>query len=282
MAQSRPPDELILVDQSDSDVSRGGIQDMVKAACYVIRLIYIYDPSVRGLVDAKRVGALNSSGDIVCFLEDDVILESDYIGQMERVFADYPTMMGCCGVITNLPELPPGYVWFFRLFHRGIFHDARVGVHGYLSGRDGTMIPSRFLSGGTSAFRKCVFEKVHFDLENGFFMLEDIDFSMRASKGFGNCFYINPSARLTHYMSPINRAVLGQKYRRKVKEFLVFYKKHGVGVAAFASLLWLLIGLWMEAMLTALRARNINPLVGYLRGVWDGLRWEVRSEDVLT
>jgi GT2 family glycosyltransferase len=281
ISQHRLPEELILVDQSDSDASRKKIQDMMVMVANAVQLIYIYDPSINGLVHAKQVGVSNSGGDVVCFLEDDVVLEAHYIEHMERAFCDYPSMMGCCGVTTNLPKLPFNYVWFFHFFHRGIFHDPRVGVHGHLLGKDGTMIPSRYLSGGTSAFRKNVFEKVPFDLANGFFMLEDIDFSMRAANVFGDCFYINPGARLAHHMSPLNRAVLGKKYQRKLREFLVFYKKHGVGIAQLASLLWLLVGLWLEAMLAAFRARNMSPLTGYLRGAWDGLRWTVRNENAL-
>jgi len=275
------PDELILVDQSDSDASRQVIEDMVKASPDALRLIHIYDPLIRGLVDAKRVGVSHADGDVVCFLEDDVVLEPDYVAQMERAFTEHAAMMGCCGVMTNLPELPSNYVMFFHLFHRGIFHDSRVGVHGHLAGRDAGLIQSRYLSGGTSAFRKSVFGQVPFDLANGFFMLEDIDFSMRAVAAFGDRFYIHPGARLAHYMSPVNRAVLGSKYRRKLKEFLVFYKKHGKGCSQLAAFMWLLIGLWVEAMLTSLRARNPGPLAGYLRGVWDGIRWTVRREDAV-
>lgn len=278
IAQTRLPDEMILVDQSDSDASRPEIQAMVKAGGNALHLNHIYDPRIRGLVDAKRVGVSSAGGDIVCFLEDDVVLEPDYVAQMENAFLGHPAMMGCCGVMTNLPELPPNYVRFFHLFHRGVFHDDRVGVHGHHVERD-ALIPSRYLSGGTSAFRKTVFERIPFDIANGFFMLEDIDFSVRALRAFGPCFFINTGARLAHYMSPSNRAVLGNKYRRKLKEYLVFYKKHGNGIAQMANLLWLLVGLWIEAMRTSLRARDISPLVGYLRGVWDGLRWKVRSED---
>lgn len=282
IAQNRLPDELILVDQSDSDASRQVIEDMAKVSASAMHLIYIHDPHIRGLVDAKRVGVSNAGGDVMCFLEDDVVLESDYVAQMEQAFVAHPAMMGCCGVMTNLPELPSNYVLFFHLFHRGIFHDSRVGVHGHLTGMDDGLIPSRYLSGGTSAFRKSVFGQVPFDLANGFFMLEDIDFSMRAVKAFGDRFYINPAARLAHYMSPVNRAVLGSKYRRKLREFLVFYKKHGTGVTQLAALIWLLVGLWAEAMLTSLRTRNPSPLAGYIRGVLDGLCWTVRSEEAVS
>jgi GT2 family glycosyltransferase len=280
VAQGRLPDELIIVDQSDSDASRQVIQDMVKATDNEMHLIYIYDPNIRGLVDAKRVGVSKSSGEVVCFLEDDVVLELDYVGQMERTFESQPEMMGCCGVMTNLPELPPNYVWFFHLFHRGIFYDPRVGVYGHLADRDEALIPSRYLSGGTSAFRRNVFEKVPFDLENEFFMLEDIDFSMRASSAFGECFYINPGARLAHYMSPVNRAVLGNKYRRKMKEFTVFYKKHGSGIIQLACFIWLLAGLWIEAIRSAFLARDMGPVTGYFVGIWNGLRWTVRDESI--
>ena len=281
IVQDRLPDELILVDQSDSDASRSAIDEMVRKAGEPLSLIYVYDPRISGLVDAKRVGVANAKGDVVCFLEDDVVLEPSYIGQMENAFAGNPTMMGCCGVMTNLPKLPSNYVLFFHLFHRGIFHDPRVGVHGHLIGRGDKLIPSRYLSGGTSAFRKNVFEQVSFDLANAFFMLEDIDFSMRAVVVFGDCFYINPGARLAHYMSPVNRAVLGNKYRRKLREFLVFYKKHGNGANQLAALIWLLTGLWVEAMLASLRVRNPDPVVGYIRGLLDGIRWTVcRAEGV--
>jgi len=282
ISQNRVPDQLIMVDQSDSDASRAEIEDMVSGAARPIQLVYVYDTGIKGLVHAKQVGVSKSDGDVVCFLEDDVVLEPDYTKQMELAFENHPAMMGCCGVMTNLPELPSNYVLFFHLFHRGIFHDFRVGVHGHLAGMDDGLIPSRYLSGGTSAFRKDVFGQVPFDLANGFFMLEDIDFSMRAVKAFGDCFYINPAARLAHYMSPVNRAVLGNKYRRKLREFLVFYKKHGTGVTQLAALIWLLVGLWAEAMLTSLRTRNPSPLAGYIRGVLDGLCWTVRNEEAVS
>jgi GT2 family glycosyltransferase len=277
--QKRLPDELIVVDQSDKDFSRAEIQAMVAATGLPMRLVYIYDPGVLGLVDAKRVAVSQAKGDVVCFLEDDVVLEPNYIYEMEQAFIDYPDMMGCCGVVTNLPDLPDNYVYYFHLFHRGIFYDARVGIHGHVIERDDDLIPSNYLSGGTSAFRRVVFEKVPFDLANGFFMLEDIDFSTRAARVFGNRFFINPRARLAHYMSPVNRAVLNKKYRRKLKEFTIFYKKHGAGIFDASCFLWLLLGLWIEAMVNAIRSRKIGPVTGYGLGIWDGLCWSICCED---
>jgi GT2 family glycosyltransferase len=186
-------------------------------------------------------------------------------------------MLGCCGVVTNLPPLPRIYCSAFHLFHRGIFADPRVGIHGYIEGRGHGLIPSRALSGGLSAWQREVFSAVKFDVENEFHLLEDIDFSTRAESYFGHRFYINPNARLAHYMSPLNRDRMGQRQRRKVREFLTFYKKRQKVRGALAALLWLLCGLYMEAIFQSLGTRSISPLVGAIQGLADGVRRPLRT-----
>lgn len=273
--QSRVPDELIIIDQSETDVTR----DLIKALLSDntgIKLRYVYDTNISGLVDAKRVAVNESSGDLICFLEDDVVLESSYIFETELLFLNNPKMMGCCGVTTNLPPLSKNYVFLFHLFHKGIFYDARVGVHGFSEKTSAKLIQSRYLSGGISAYRKEVFENISYDLKNDFFMLEDIDFSTRAADYFGDShFCINPNAKLAHYMSPINRAVFAQKYARKLREFLVFYKKHKNKPKSTFHLLLLLAGLLLEAISMSLKVRGLSPLIGYMKGFLAGVRWDI-------
>jgi GT2 family glycosyltransferase len=185
-------------------------------------------------------------------------------------------MLGCCGVVTNLPPLPRGYVRVFHFFHRGIFHDARVGVHGAAPDTLPPLIRSTYLSGGLSAYRREVFEAVPFDIANEFFLLEDIDFSTRAAARFGERFYINCRARLEHRMlSPLDRTVLGLRQRRKLREFLVFYKKRRGQKHAGAALLLLLAGLLLESGYDALRAAHYSPFLGYFLGLRDGMRWQL-------
>lgn len=277
LRQTRLPDELLIVDQSADDRSRQGVMDCFRRTGSTVKVIYIHDPRINGLVEAKVRGVQESSGDIVCFLEDDVVLEPDYLLQLERGFLDTPAMLGCCGIVTNLPPLPRGYARMFHLFHRGIFHDPRVGVHGNAGRVDRALIPSRCLSGGLSAYRREVFDAIAFDLENDLFLLEDIDFSTRAAERFGDRFYINPNARLEHRMSPANRAVLGSRQRRKLREFLVFYRKRRQS-GRLAHALLLLAGLLLEAGYQAASERTPSPLAGYVLGLWDGLRWKLAQE----
>ncbi|HLF97486.1 MAG TPA: glycosyltransferase family 2 protein [Methylococcaceae bacterium] len=276
LAQSRLPDEFLVVDQSAGEESRTAVEALLSGVPR-IRLDYIHDPRISGLVEAKQVAAGHATGEIVYFLEDDVVLETDYLEQIERGFAARPEMLGCCGIVTNPPRQPPGYAPLFHLFHRGIFRDPRVGLFGRFEGRGHSLIPCPVISGGLSAWRREVFAAVPFDVANGFFMLEDMDFSTRVARRFGPRLFLNPNARLAHYCSPVNRDSLVPRQRRKLVEFIVFYKKRRDWPGSALVLPWLLVGLLLEAAFQSLTVRSFGPLRGYFLGVSDGFAKRIRG-----
>lgn len=277
LAQTRPPDELLIIDQSPGDESSTRVRTLfVNTAT---QLVYIHDPSIAGLVQAKREGVARASGAIICFLEDDIVLESDYVAQIEAGFVAQPGMRGCSGVITNLPSSSAIYVMLHSLFFRGIFHDPRIRIFTKSSKRAGGLIRCDILSGGLSAWRRKVFDEVEFDTRNGFFMLEDIDFSTRVVRTFGTCLFVNPRARLAHYFSPVNRDVQMTLQRRRLIEALMYYKKRrgwpGARHGLLLAMLW-----WLgDALAQALRFRSTGSLVGYVRGAIDGLKKPLAAED---
>jgi GT2 family glycosyltransferase len=115
-------------------------------------------------------------------------------------------------------------------------------------------------------------------VENGFHMLEDVDYSTRAAREYGARFRINPNARLEHRMSPVNREVLGPRERRKLREYLLFYRKRSGQPWASLQLAWLLLGLLLEAIWQSLRALSLAPLAAYFAGLADGMRWKLRGD----
>jgi GT2 family glycosyltransferase len=267
--QSRLPDELIVVDQSVDDLSVRSVKSL-EALMKKFKLIYIHDSNILGLVEAKRVAVKNASGQIICFLEDDIVLEADYIRQIELGFIKQPNMIGCCGVITNPPKVNFLYKFLFVIFHRGIFKDKRIDVNGIYAGYSHSLIKSDMLSGGVSAWRREVFDNVEFDVANEFHMFEDIDFSTRVARHFGNRLFVNPNARLAHYCSPINRDVLDIRQRRKVTECFTYYKKRKDWPNATISFYWLLLGMFLEAMFQSFSSVSLKPIQGYLLGLQDG------------
>jgi GT2 family glycosyltransferase len=276
-AQTRQPDELIIIDQSTGGESQIQVE-LLMSNSHRIQLIYIHDDQISGLVEAKKVGASKAKGDIICFLEDDVILEPDYLKEIEEGFETHPSMIGCCGVISNLPSHPFGYEFIFHLFHRGIFKDHRVGLSFQFNGHKYTLKSSNMLSGGVSAWRREVFSVISFDFINGFHMLEDIDFSTRVADHYGEKLFINPNARLAHYSSPLNREVLGARQRRKLIEYILFYKKRCNYPWATFYLFWLLVGLFFEALFQAITLKSFDVLWGFFEGMRDGFTRKIFNQ----
>ncbi len=277
LEQNRLPEQLLIIDQSDDLDSKQVVDDLFHGSKIPIELVYVHDKTISGLVHAKKVGTEKSSGDIVMFLEDDIVLEKDYVEKLLQGFIDHPEMMGSCGVVTKIPNSSNFYRWGFNLFHRGIFYDTRVNCHGIKNLSRKKMIQSNYLSGGISAYRRAVFERVPFDTKNDFFMLEDIDFSTRAVRAFGKKkFFINVSARLDHNMSPVNRAILGPRYIRKFREYTIFYKKNKASPFDFLFFIWFLFGNIIEASLESLNSRSWGPLTGSVKGLKQGISWQVQ------
>lgn len=270
--QKRPPEELIVVDQSEGNESAELIKPRF-AAESPIKLLYIHDPDISGLVEAKKVASEVTLQDIVCFLEDDVVLEDGYLQNIEAGFDINSDMLGCSGVITNQPYQSGFYRFMHGIFFRGIFEDPRVKLFGEShAGADGkALIRCDVLSGGLSAWRREVLLNTPFDVANGFFMFEDMEYSTRVVKTYGHRLYVNLNARLEHHMAARNRDPHGYRQRRKSKEAILFYKKRrqwpGAKSGIFFGLLW-----WLaEATFQSARGLTPGPWIGYWRGVVDGV-----------
>jgi len=271
LAQDRPADELMIIDQSPGTESFDLVQAMVPAG-HATRLAYIHDPSITGLVDAKRVATTRAAGDIICFLEDDIVLEPDYLRQIEQGFLAQPEMRGCSGAITNQPRSSPLFVWIHGIFFRGILHDPRIKIFSQTAKDSSALVQCDVLSGGLSAWRREVFERVAFDTRNGFFMSEDIEFSTRVVRAYGHCLYVNPRARLLHAWSPVNRDVQNARQRRKLTEAVTYYKTRRGWPGARSGISMAMVWYLAEALFQAARFRSPGPITGYFRGVLDGIR----------
>ena len=268
--QHRLPETLIIVDQSEGNESFDTV-DALFAGQSAITLNYVHDSSISGLVEAKKVASEISRDDIVCFLEDDVVLEEGYLKNIELGFQQKAHMLGCSGVITNQPHQSSFYRFMHGIFFRGIFEDPRIKLFAESSLDNDGLIQCDVLSGGLSAWRREVLLSTPFDIANGFFMFEDIDYSTRVVNEFGHKLYINKNARLEHHMAARNRDPHGLRQRRKLKEVILFYKKRKHWPGSRSGLLFGLIWWFTEATFQSFRGFRAGPFLGYWRGILDGI-----------
>jgi GT2 family glycosyltransferase len=224
------PDEILIIDGSTNSHT-----EKVVNQNHFDNLSYFLVPDAyRGLTKQRNYGVerIGNRIDIVCFLDDDIVLERDYFEQLLKTYQVYPKALGVGGYIKNesyCEFVGEGYVpkineycydgWkrkdgsrFILRKKLGLDSDCPPGFSPLFShGRSvGFLPPSdkiyevEMLMGGVSSFRKKVFETVQFSTYfEGYGLYEDADFSLRVAK-MGKL-YLNTAAKLNHYHDPSGR-----------------------------------------------------------------------------
>ncbi|MFK7050330.1 glycosyltransferase family 2 protein [Flavobacterium columnare] len=227
--QSVYPNQIIIVDGSpDRETKETLLKNNYKNLIY-----YQVSEAERGLTKQRNFGItkVNKETDVVCFLDDDVILETNYFEEILNTYLVFPKALGVGGYITNevkweksqKENIDLNYFYWdgfirkepSRFKFRKIFKLDTDSPPGYFPlfshGRSlsflppsGKTYPVEQLMGGVSSFKKDLFEKIQFSTYfQGYGLYEDADFSIRASQ-LGEL-YCNTAARLEHHHAPSGR-----------------------------------------------------------------------------
>jgi len=217
------PDEILIIDGSgDSET------EIMLSENYYKRLTYFQvDAENRGLTKQRNFGIskLSDDSDILCFLDDDIVLKPDYFDKLISTFIQYPDAKGVGGAIINadvwekksenkIIEFANYYYkdWVRKLGSRNVLRK-RLGLlskelpgimpsfsHGFTIGfypPTGEIHEVEYFMGGVSAYRKELFDKIKFsDYFEGYGLYEDMDFCLRASKT--GQLYLNTGAQVCH------------------------------------------------------------------------------------
>lgn len=273
LRQTLKPFKIIVVDQSDNGASKKKIEKIMKGVSR-IGLVYILNSQISGLTQARNIGVKASNGDIVVFLDDDVILEDDYIEAMIEIFRNYPSIYGVGGLINGKDKKPILKKIGYYLFYLGPFRDRREEF--YMRSRE--MMKTDRLSGCNAGYRKGVFNSFHFD-ENlkGYSCEEDEDFSYRVSEKYQLC--LIQKARLTHKVSTISRSNIQRISIGKIFEFYYFFYKN-IKKTPFNILcyLWLNLGYLLEPIFGFNFASLNGTLLGFKKVIKSILKKNIIKE----
>tara|TARA_B100000963_G_scaffold350770_1_gene361455 strand:- start:485 stop:1387 length:903 start_codon:yes stop_codon:yes gene_type:complete len=277
LAQSRLPEQVIIIDQSSQDnIIKEELA--LQAKKENIRLDYIHDESINGLVQAKATSIQYNHCDYISFFDDDIVHEPNYLEAIEESIIAHPEMIGLNGVILNAPKEGLLKRLTFRFTHFGLYKDNRQSVIRSL--KEGTIQPQNVdtLSGGLSTWKKEVFDTVTFDTKNKFHAYEDKEFSIRIERAFPKQMFIVPQAKLYHYHAVKNRQSLLRRTQNDLVEVWKLFKKNGNYNWLGLDFIVLLFGLLLNALMLSLKHLNINFLIHYLRGFNQGRKSQILSE----
>lgn len=276
--QTALPEEIIIVDSSDRSLQEYDEFNRLFNERRFARAQLKYIHTSPGLTYQRNKGIDLATGDVVHFLDDDVILTSHYLASMRTVFEENHAYAGGMGTITNIP-VPARLNWHRMLryifllqrdYASGNFTLSGMPTHAYGTKKFKEV---HVLGGCCMAYRSWVFKKYRFDEQlKRYGFMEDCDFSRRVSYEYP--LFYNPAARLAHNPSASNRDGIIDNRAMYIKNYrYLFYKnvypKNRFKIVAFW---WSIAGLFIEALLT----RNLL----YLQGYWQGLQQSLIQLDI--
>ncbi len=237
--QTRMPDEILIIDQSPDGLTKRVTEEMSAVASLKKRLHY-YFQGEKSLVKARNRGLSLAKGDILSFLDDDIVLFADYFERILDAWKKYPDAAGISGN-TQVKNPMDGWRWPFRRFLNHFFLVNHYGGRMTLSGL-GYPITEKtinsvcfveMLPGCNMNFKKTAVGNEKFDeWFQGYSYREDAEFSYRISKK-GRLLMV-PDAKLFHNYSTVSRLSEAQLKSMAIKNEIYVVKKFK-GKGFFAS-----------------------------------------------
>jgi len=276
LAQSHLPEEVIIVDQS-CDCSTESVVECCanKLGSSAPKIVYVHalNPDARsaaGAGAARNIGIERATGDVLVFLDDDVLLEREFLQELLAVYSGYNSLGGVSGVVTNYSRPAFLHRLLRRLFWIGPFHDERQPIYWSADQcRDGGPIRVRKFGSGLMSIRRATLQSYRFDQGGGSgFPGEDVDLSWRISERFPLA--ITPRARLVHLRSGGSRA---RKHWLDLDAQGNHYLYQRIWKAKFGYKLcftWLNIGYVAIATAASLRRLSMEPWRALINGARRG------------
>jgi GT2 family glycosyltransferase len=228
--QTLYPDEILIIDGSTNDETKAIFaQNSFQNLNY-----FLVTKEHRGLTKQRNFGVSKVSNDseVVCFLDDDTVLESTYFDEIIKAYQSNPEIIGVAGIAVNennwiKKQANQNYSKYkYYEFEGYIYPEGSRNVFRNILGLQSNLGPGRMpefshgrtcgfplndkiyevdlLIGMSFSFRKKIFDNIQFShYFEGYGLYEDADFSLRALQFGKNV--IATKAKLSHYHDQAGR-----------------------------------------------------------------------------
>lgn len=220
--QSLYPNEILIIDGSTDNET----EQILKQHRFNNLVYHKVEDQYRGLTKQRNYGIskVHENSEVICFLDDDIILDSEYFKQLLDTYIRHHGALGVGGYIDNEVQwqIDDGSKNSKRFYYDGWMRSEPLRFRArawfglspdtppcylptFSHGRSvsflppsGKIYPVEQFMGGVSSYRATVFDSLHFSTYfEGYGLYEDTDFCLRlAKKGE---LYVNTAATLEHH-----------------------------------------------------------------------------------
>lgn len=266
--------EIVLVNNNSTDHTEAECQRF-RHDFPQVQFHYRVEPN-QGLSYARNCGIRESKGDVIVYVDDDALVNRDYLHTYADFFAQNPTVAAAGGPILPQYDGCEEPAW--------MSHYTRQLVTGklYLGKKERAFPRGAFPGGGNAAYRRSVFDEVGlFDVELGrkgssLIGAEEKDlFDKMTSRGMK--FHYLPTAILYHLIPPhkltddyFRRLTHGIGQSERYRTLQISHKKYRVRLMKEAVKWGGTLVLWAGFALTGQWAKG-NKLIVFRRNVTHGL-----------
>jgi len=270
LAQTLGPKELIVVNDGAEDICPA-IGQRARAAGVSFHYLRQDRPSLSA---SRNRGIAAATGDVVLLLDDDVMLSSDHLARLAKLYAADPAGdVGGIGAVLVKSAYGKANAWAWRMLS-GAFAINRWGPRVVAARKvvlptqlSGQLVPARFLSGGGISLRRRVAEATGFEESfAGYAFGEDTEFCFRAGRKWA--LFLAPQLRARHEVGPGGRpdgAAKGRMYVANMLHTLDHSVERGAGtILLFAYNMLGMIVLYTATAVAALRFRKLAFVGGMI------------------
>jgi len=269
LEQTTVPNEVIVID--DGNLSPEFIENIGNEVKSKRIAFHYIKKVVPGLSLSRNLGAAKSRSPIVLFLDDDVILDKDYIEILKQDWEKYQHekwLGGIGGVIKNLRRISVLEKIFHKLFLLSSSTKWDVTDMGFQVWTIEVEKEEKvfYLPGGVTSFKKDLIEKIPFrQLSPGRTPSDDVEFFLKTKKQ-GYYFILDPRAKLFHKQAPVAREndfVRGGK--EGYNQCIIFNDNVEKSALNYLKFSWSSIGWIMRQFLAGNFLKGMGMISGYIR-----------------
>ena len=97
LAQTKKPFEILVIENSDNLYAEKIINNLESQFKKHNVFLYYFKNSINSGAIARNLGVSKAKGDLIAFLDDDVLLDPNYYEEIGKVFLEYPDALGVHG-----------------------------------------------------------------------------------------------------------------------------------------------------------------------------------------